>query len=120
LDYRIEAVIKILRKNLNNDISLKKMAEIVDLNSCYFSALFKQEVGVSFSSYLRSLRIRYAKIYLRRSLKEIKIRAYDVGYKYATNFHNEFKSLVGLTPAEYRNKCKKRIANRILKKNLKI
>lgn len=48
MDYRIETVIKILQKNLNNDISLKKMAETVYLNPSYFSALFKQEVEVSY------------------------------------------------------------------------
>jgi YesN/AraC family two-component response regulator len=46
MDYRIETVIKIIRKNLNNDISLEKMGEIVNLNPSYFSALFKQEAGV--------------------------------------------------------------------------
>jgi two-component system, response regulator YesN len=64
MDYTIETVIKIIQKNLNNDISLEKMAEIVNLNPSYFSALFKQEVGVSFTSYLKSLRMRYAKIHL--------------------------------------------------------
>ena len=60
MDYRIETVIKILQKNLNNDISLEKIAEIVNLNPSYLSALFKQEAGVSFTSYLKSLRMRYA------------------------------------------------------------
>lgn len=46
MDYRIEAVIKILWKNLNNDISFEKMAETVNLNPSYFSVLFKQEAGV--------------------------------------------------------------------------
>jgi len=120
MDYRIDAVIKILRKNLNSDISLEKMAENVDLNPCYFSVLFKQEVGVSFSSYLRSLRIKYAKIYLRRSLTEIKTIAYDVGYKNISHFYCDFKRLIGFTPLEYRNKYKTRLLNENLKKNLKI
>lgn len=119
MDYRIETVIKILQKNLNNDISLEKMAEIVNLNPGYFSALFKQEAGVSFTSYLKSLKMRYAKIYLRRSFKEIKTIAYDVGYKYVTTFHHVFKKLVGLTPSEYRNKHKKRLINKAIEKHLK-
>jgi two-component system, response regulator YesN len=119
MDYRIEKVIKLLQKNLNNDISLEKMAEIVNLNPSYFSALFKQESGVSFTFYLKSLRMRYAKIYLRRSFKEIKTIAYDVGYKYVTTFHHVFKKQVGFTPAEFRNKYKRRLMNKALEKHLK-
>ena len=48
MDYRIETVIKIIQKNLNNDISLEKLVETVYLNPSYFSALFKQEVEISY------------------------------------------------------------------------
>jgi len=118
LDYRVEAIIGVLRKNLNNDISIKKISEITQLNPCYLSTLFKKESGVSFSSYLRSLRMRYAKIYLRRSLMEIKTIAYNIGYKDISHFYGVFKKMTGLTPSEYRSKYKKGLIKRTVEKNL--
>jgi len=64
---------------------------------------------MTFSSYLKYLRIRYAKILLRRSLKEIKEISFEIGYKDISHFYHDFKYFTGKTPFKYRMKCRKYI-----------
>lgn len=57
---------------------------------------------MSFSKYVRSLKIERAKNLLKESPKEIKEIAYETGYRSLTHFYRDFKSLVGKSPSGYR------------------
>ena len=85
-------------------ISLKKVSKIINLSEYYFSTLFKNEVGVEFSHYVRLIRINKAKTQLRKGKSPIKNISYDVGFKHVSNFSRTFKTNVGISPSEYRRK----------------
>ena len=89
------------------DISLDSVAEMVNLNPTYFSALFKKELGVNFLDYLTDLRINAAKEYLTDPLKGASEIASLVGYDSAGYFTRAFKKRTGLTPTEYRKSQKR-------------
>ena len=84
------------------DISLDSVSAILNLNSAYFSTLFKRTFGVNFLDYLTELRMEAAKDLLRDPLRSTAEVAGMVGYESANYFTRAFKKKVGMTPTDYR------------------
>ncbi|MBU1187309.1 MAG: AraC family transcriptional regulator [Acidobacteria bacterium] len=104
MDYRIKAITKFIKENLDSNISLQELSKIGGQNYSYMSTLFKKETGKTFSEYLMLFRIRYSKSLLRHSTKEIKEISFLVGYKSVQRFYSNFQKYVGYTPKQYRDK----------------
>jgi two-component system response regulator YesN len=83
-------------------ISLDRVAKKVNISPNYFSAIFSQEVGLTFIEYLTNKRISEAKHMLRQADKRLGEIAFAVGYKDAHYFSFVFKKVTGCTPSEYR------------------
>lgn len=88
--------------NYNRDISLQSAAELVSLSSYYFSRLFKKEVGVNFSDFLKLKRLNSAKRMLADTDKSIMEISLSVGYQEQSYFSKVFKKATGQTPRDYR------------------
>lgn len=84
------------------DISLDSVSAILNLNSAYFSTLFKRTFGVNFLDYLTELRMDAAKGLLADPLRSTAEVAGMVGYESANYFTRAFKKKVGMTPTDYR------------------
>ncbi len=86
---------------LHTPITLQDLADFVDLHPAYLSALFKKQVGVSISSYIRRVRIDAAKNMLRYSeYTPIEIANY-LCFSSHSYFIHIFKEETGLTPRQY-------------------
>ena len=100
---RIELAKVFIEDNYRKQITLNDVAEYVELNSSYFSNLFKEEEGINFSEYLLNVRMEKAK----KLLKDPKVKVYEignlVGYEDAVSFGRAFKKKIGMSPKEYRN-----------------
>ncbi len=83
-------------------ISLDRVAQKVNISPNYFSAIFSQEVGLTFIEYLTGKRIDEAKHMLRQTDKRSGEIAFAVGYKDPHYFSFVFKKVTGCTPSEYR------------------
>jgi AraC-like DNA-binding protein len=97
-----EKLILFLKKNIQRDISVKEMAEVMQLSSFHFTRLFRKEMGLSPRKYLEDLRLRIAMDILfedKVTIKEIAARCgiYDVNY-----FCHLFKKYYGLSPKKYK------------------
>lgn len=99
----INKVIDYIHDHYQEDLSLKDVADYVNLNPSYLSRLFKSQVGVSFVDYVKNIKISYAKRMLRDSNDKIYVICNKVGYSSVQYFTNLFKSKVGVTPKQYRN-----------------
>jgi len=84
------------------DISLQRVSKAVNMSSCYFSLLFKQESGQSFVSYLTDLRIEKAKYLLQYTDQKAYEIAFAIGYDNPSYFSTLFKKNTGLSAKEYR------------------
>lgn len=94
---------KYLRHNyMLHDISLDTVSAILNINSSYFSVLFKRSFGVNFVDYLTELRMRAAKELLTDPLRPTAEIAEMVGYDNANYFTRAFKKKTGMTPTEFR------------------
>ena len=92
----------ILANYQNPELALNEVARQVNISTCYFSILFKEEVGEAFQDYLIRLRLEKAKELLRSTdLKAYEI-AYQVGYNDPHYFGVAFKKYIGVTPTEYK------------------
>ncbi|WP_169871223.1 response regulator transcription factor [Shouchella patagoniensis] len=98
----IENIKRYINKHYQQDLRAAEVAELHFITPNYFSMLFKQETGQSFSEYLNGLRIqKSSELLLNTSNKVFEIAEY-VGYKEYKYFVQVFKKQVGLTPTHYR------------------
>lgn len=93
--------------NFSSDISLAEVAELVSLSSYYFSRLFKKEVGLNFSDFLRHKRVADAKRMLEGTELSILDIAAAVGYQEQSYFSKVFRKATGQTPRQYRREAEK-------------
>jgi AraC-like DNA-binding protein len=102
LDERIAKVILLIKRNLDRDLTLDRMAGYVQLSPSRLRHMFKDQSGMTPTQYLNELRMRESKRLLETtdlSVKEIMGR---VGINDPSNFTRSFKKAHGLTPTQLR------------------
>lgn len=101
-DKSIKRVVKYINKNYYTDLKLELLSEVFNYNSAYLGKVFKSHTGMSFNTYLDTIRIEQAK----KLLMEDKLKVYQVcekvGYKNIDYFHSKFKKYVGVSPLNYK------------------
>lgn len=97
----IEQAVCYIKENYSKDISLEVIADKFFLNPAYFSRLFKQSTGSTFTDYLIQVRMEKAIELLLLG----KYRVYEVsqlvGYKSEKYFFRIFRQYTGYSPTEY-------------------
>ena len=98
-------IIKAMRyidTHYSQDLTLKKLSEVVGLNASYFCVVFREDAGISYSKYLLNVRMNHAMALLRTGEK-VTVVSEKVGYYNYRHFCETFKKHVGMTPKQYRN-----------------
>src|SRR5882724_11410133 len=100
---RIETVIDYILKNINNDISLQKLAEVANYSPFHLQKLFKQITGESPKQYVLKVRLETTLLLMiihpHRSVKEVSI---DCGFSSPSAFSRSVKRYFGIPPEEIR------------------
>ena len=86
---------------MDEEISLNTVANVANVSSNHFSALFSQNMGQTFIEYLTTLRMNKAKELLRCTGMRSSEIAGEIGYKDAHYFSVCFKKEFNMTPGEY-------------------
>ena len=86
-------------------LNLNEVAQSIGMSPNYFSAVFSQEMKMTFVEYVTSKRMEQAKRLLRESDQSSAQIAAAVGYKDAHYFSFVFKKTVGMSPREWRAKA---------------
>ena len=102
-DELCNALIDYAYSNLNNKNLLGNFAKEHKVNLPYLSKRFKLVLGVKFSDYLKSLRIKQCTYLLLSTNKKIIDIASLCGYSDMKFFYKIFKEFTGMSPSEYRN-----------------
>ena len=89
------------------EISLDQVATRLHLSKFYISHLFSQKLHLSYSDYIRSLRISEACRLLTETSLGITEISYQVGFPTPRTFNRAFLKYVGRTPREYRYQKKR-------------
>jgi len=98
----IRRVIDILRNERCWSITAAAMAERVHLSEAYFSRLFRQTVGKSFSDYVTERRLTAAQNWLLQTDLSIAEIAHRCGFSRQSYFTRRFRKWFGETPSSYR------------------
>lgn len=103
LNPQISEAVAYVEAHLSEHVTLREIADMLHLNSSYFSVLFKEQIGINFSEFLTRTRIQRAKEMLVQTALPISEIAEQVGYQTDKYFIKVFKSLEGLSPSKYRH-----------------
>lgn len=99
---KIIQAIRLAAGQFREKLTLADVAEMVQLSPSYFSRLFKQEMGTSFSEYLADLRLGEAKKLLLSTSQNMGEIGFACGFEDQSYFTKVFKKKFGITPNRYR------------------
>lgn len=101
-DYRIFKIIQYINEHSSEQLSLGDVAQHFDLSVSHFSKLFKSSTGYAFVEYLNNIRVKNARELLVNENLSITDISSDAGFENVSYFGKVFKSIVGMSPSEYR------------------
>ncbi len=94
--------IEYIREHIQENLTIEMIADNLGLNPSYLSKLFKQEMNISISQYIREEKIKIA----CRMLRYLNESSLDItnylGFSSQSHFIQVFKKQTGFTPEEYR------------------
>jgi AraC-like DNA-binding protein len=102
----IKRAIEFIHSHYEEPISLEEAARAAFYSRCYFCKVFKEQIGVSFVSYLSRVRIEHAVDLLVQSDKSITTIAYDVGFNDLSHFERVFRAIQNQSPSQFRRTAK--------------
>ena len=90
--------------HINERITINELAEYASLSPSYLSRLFKQNLGISISDYIREKKIEKAENLLKYSDYSLIDIANYLAFSSQSHFIQTFEKYIGLTPKKYRDK----------------
>ncbi len=99
---RLRPAIDSLRRHPADAPGAEQAAELCALSPAYFSRRFKQQVGMSWSDYVRTHRLHLASRRLLETGQSIAVIAGELGFATPSHFGELFLRRFGMTPGEYR------------------
>lgn len=101
--YRLRQVIEYINSNLDEDLSLNKLATIAQISAYHFTRLFKQSMNITVHQYVTNCRIEKAKKLLKQQNLTIIEISQACGFKNQSHFTQSFSKHVSVTPRVYRD-----------------
>jgi AraC-like DNA-binding protein len=91
-----------LRRRPADDPGAEQAAVLCAMSAAYFSRRFKQQVGMSWSDYVRTHRLHLASRRLLESGQSVAAIADSLGFSTPSHFGELFHRRFGMTPGDYR------------------
>ena len=86
----------------DNSLSLTQIGVEFNISDSYVSLIFKEHIGIHFSTYVEEIRISHAAGLLESSSLTVREIAEQTGYTNEQSFRRAFKKVKGLSPKEAR------------------
>lgn len=93
---------KIIIDNIEDSLTVKELAERLDVSIYRLQNSFKKVEGTTVYNYIRKAKIDHSKILLEKSDLLIIDISQKIGYENPSKFSTAFKDVTGYTPSEYR------------------
>ena len=100
IDKRIEQALGIIHHNQDAELSITFLANAVCLSPSHFKNLFKQQVGMSFQTYVQWYRLRWF-FQLMHEYKNVNTAIIEAGFSDQAHFSRLFKRYFGWTPMRF-------------------
>jgi len=108
MDQRVQHVVSFIRNNYQRKLTLRELADTVNLSPWWLCHLFKADTGTSPERFLAQVRLEEAKTMLENSFLSVKEVMTAVGMSDAGHFSRSFKAAYGVTPANCRGDLRKK------------
>ena len=99
---KLSAITSYMKENYTGDLTLEEVAKVFDYSPNYLSRMFQKYAGITFKSYVQSIRLDYAVKDLddgRYSITEVALRN---GFSGSKALARAFRKKYGMLPSEYR------------------
>jgi AraC-like DNA-binding protein len=93
---------KYIEEHSDEELSLTKIAKLVNMNANYLSENFKQVTGINFVEYVARTRFKRARELLHNGDVSISEIAFAAGFQSLSQFNRVFKRFSGTSPTQYR------------------
>ena len=102
--HNVGVAVRIVMENFaDSDLRLESVSDALYISKSQLSRLFKDFTGETFSVYLRGVRLNHACKLLRETDMTVEQIANACGMRDINSFYNNFKSIYGKTPNQYRS-----------------
>lgn len=91
-----------LHDNFSESVTTETLAEIADVHPVHLARVFRQRYDCTVGEYLRRLRVEFARRQIQATDLPLSEIALAAGFADQSHLNKTFKSLLNLTPSEYR------------------
>jgi len=91
-----------INENLAEDLKIADVAKRAGVSTSQLQRIFRDALGMTYSTYLTTMRMQKAKALLGGTDRPITDIAFDVGYNDSTYFSTAFRKHEGISPSQYR------------------
>ena len=109
---RIRKVLNHIDQNLQDDLSLEKLAEIGAYSAFHFHRIFRGIIGETLQEYINRNRMEKSAMLLsHQKQKSIEDIFSEVGFKSNSTFSKTFKKYFGVSPSVFRENAPEKFSN---------
>lgn len=98
----IQDVKNYITENLNEKLTVQRLADESHMSTSHFSRVFKQQTGFSPYDYVLITRLNKAKYLLQKTEMSVSSIAYETGFNSESNFICFFTDNEGISPGKFR------------------
>jgi AraC-like DNA-binding protein len=102
-NFMINKMLQYIHVNIENHLSLDRLARDLNISVGYASDCFKKHMGIPVMRYVQKVKIERAKTLLLSTDKSILYIGILLGFYDQSHFSRAFKAMVGVSPTMYRN-----------------
>ena len=104
---RLEELMTESRSYREKDLTVEKVAKMINTNRTYLSRTINEKTGLSFNYYINSYRIEEAVRVLSDPDNDIPLKtlSYELGFHSLSTFYKLFNSVIGMPPSKFREKA---------------
>jgi AraC-like DNA-binding protein len=99
---RLKIVYDHIILNFQKKVSVKEAADLINLTESAFYKFIKKHTKKTYTEIINEFRINHASKLLMNTDMTIAEVCYDCGYNNISYFNRKFKSIMGLTPSEFK------------------
>ena len=100
---KVNEIISYIQDNIENDITVRALADHYHLHPDYLSRLFRQHAHMPPGRYIDLQRNAYAQELLRQGMS-VSVVSERLGYSSYAYFFRSFQKITGISPARYRSR----------------
>lgn len=101
-----KALAEMRNRYTDSNFSIQDVAKVCHVSSAYLGKIFREQTGESFNDYLLNVRMLEAEKLLFEDELRIGDVAEQVGFSNHSYFNKMFRKVYGISPREYRYRCK--------------